>query len=227
MVREILFVSILTIYPLSLQILARRRPKPISPRQRHLRSSGEQLLILLILFLLEPDSWHRLDFNRVGRGMVINQDILSGLVPLFTVSPVIALLPFGRLKSQIDSTTEVFGYPVKYLPASYGAFPLFVLDLIIGVVFEELLCRQLLFYGYYHLFGIRGDWLLLISSLLFAVAHSFRRWWDYLVILLIGLILGKIFQSYGTIILPMVLHFCSNSIVIILAYKRLARGPGR
>lgn len=228
MFREVLFVSILTLYPVVLLIFSRRpSPKQLRPATTHWRRSAEQVTIILLLLLLQPNCLHRLDFDRIGRGIVLRPDILSGLISFFVVGPLMALLPFGRLKTQIDSSTEVFGYPAKDLPVSYAAFPMFVLDLIIGVIFEELLCRQFLFYGYYHVFGIRGDWLLVISSLLFAVGHSYKRRRDYLVILLTGLLLGKIFQTYGTIVLPMVLHFCSNTTLIILAYKRIARNPIR
>jgi membrane protease YdiL (CAAX protease family) len=182
-------------------------------------------LILIILFLLQPDSWHRLDFDRIGRGMSISQEVLSALVTAFIVPPVMALLPFGRLKSAVDNanSTYVYGYPADNLPEKYGELPLFVLTMAIGVIFEELCFRQFVFYSFHGVFGIRGDWLLIPSCLLFTIGHSYPKWRDYFSAVFFGLILGKLFQSYGTILVPAALHFISNTALIILAYKRIAR----
>lgn len=224
MIRDILFVSILTLYPISLQIKSQLFPdKPEKPSHKYIKQSVEQLLLIIILLLLQPDSWHRLDFERVGRGIPLGQDILSGLATLFIVAPVAAFFPVRRVVSELNNPTYVMGYPVKYLPEKYGTLPLFVFHMAIGVIFEELLCRQFAFYGFYHVFGIRGDWLLLLSSLLFTVGHTYPRRRDYLFVLLTGLLLGKLFQSYGTIVLPMVLHFCLNSTMIVLVCKRIAK----
>ncbi|HWB92794.1 MAG TPA: CPBP family intramembrane glutamic endopeptidase [Puia sp.] len=226
MVKGLLFISILTLYPIAIQITSRLlHPKPSRFPRPYLQQSAEQLLIILVLLLLEPDSWHRLDFDRIGRGISFSQDIVSTLVVIFILPPVMALLRFGRLGSAVDNanSTYIYGYPAESLPEKYRELPLFVLTMAVGVIFEELCFRQFVFHGFYAVFGIRGDWLLIPSCLLFTIGHSYPKWQDYFSAVFFGLILGKLFQSYGTILVPMLLHFISNTALIILAYRRIAK----
>ncbi len=226
MVKATLFISILTLYPIAIQITSRLlHPKPSRFPRPYLQQSTEQLLIIFVLLLLEPDSWHRLDFDRIGRGISFSQDIVSTLVVIFIIPPVMALVPFGRLKSAVDNanSTYVYGYPAERLPEKYGELPLFALNMAIGVIFEELCFRQFVFHGFYTVVGIRGDWLLIPSCLLFTIAHSYPKWQDYFGAVFFGLILGKLFQSYGTILVPVILHFISNTAMIVVAYKRIAK----
>ncbi len=178
------------------------------------------LFIIGLLLLLKSDILKRIDFTLLGKGLVIPQDILSGILPIFFIPLLVSI--FQRQKSEVvESDQEVMGFPVRFLPKNYLELCVFTIYIFIGVIFEELLCRQILFRSLYVVFGLKGDYILLAASGLFALAHFYQGIKGVISAFLGGLILGKLFQVNGSIVYPIVFHLVFNLALCVMAYKRL------
>jgi len=124
-------------------------------------------------------------------------------------------------RKDTNNETEIYGYPVSLLPNSRNEFLLFTLYIIGGVVFEELICRQFMFYSFNQVLNLKGDSILILSTVLFSLGHIYQGWKGVISSLVVGLLLGKIFQLSGSLIMPIFLHLVLNSSICILAFKRL------
>jgi membrane protease YdiL (CAAX protease family) len=92
--------------------------------------------------------------------------------------------------------------------------------ILVGVLFEELIARLLMFHALHATLHLDGDALVVVSALFFAVGHFYQGWKGVLSNLILGLILGKIFLLKGHLIYPMVLHLALNLTFVVLAFRR-------
>ena len=223
MLKGVLFVSVLTLYPIAIRISSAIPGKKLTARKSYIRQIIEQLILLSFFFVLAPESFGKLNFDRLGRGIVVDPGIFSGFTALFYVPVIMAFLGIGRFNAKSAESSQLFGYPQETLPDTFRVFLLFALNIVIGVIFEELFFRQLVFYTFNHVFLLRGDWLLLISCALFTIVHSYTKPLEIVFIVIVGAVLGKTFQQSGTILFPIGLHLCLSSTLILLAYKRIKK----
>lgn len=177
--------------------------------------------ILVLLFFLNSDLYSSTNFTVFGKGVLIPEDIITGLFAAFIVPLIFALLPDKISDKDFTSRIEKFGFPTKFLPEDLKELALFTVYIFTGVIFEELLARKFIFYSLNKTFNITGDWLLIISTIFFSVGHLYQGWKGILSSTLFGLLLGKIYQMEGSIVYPIILHLIFNSTIIALAYKRI------
>lgn len=99
---------------------------------------------------------------------------------------------------------------------------IFVLLAMVPVVLlEELLFRSLLIGGFRAVLPLP---LLLIGwSLLFGLLHSPQGRWGMIGAGLAGVLLGNLFLASGTLLLPLVAHYVTNSLQVIYAMRLDAR----
>ena len=223
MIKAYLLVALLVYFTIVARVYGRKSlDKPVPDISRlYLKGMGNRFVMLFLLWLIEPMAFAKLNFNVLGKGGEIDQTLFPGLAVIF-ISPLLYL----KFKPSIYAPTNekvprIWGYAVKWFPNTRKELSIFALYILTAVIFEELLFRQVAFYAFHTAFNLGGDWLLLPSSILFTLAHTYKKPKELLYILLIGLMLGKAFQYSGTILCPIALHLCMNLTLIILAAKRL------
>lgn len=222
MIADYILITILVLYPIALKVLGKGPSRIYKPKKViYTRKILESLAFLLLVFLLDPTTYNKVDFTKVGKGIVIDIGIFTGLMTIF-IMPLISIFILKKNYARtIGNSTEIFGCPIEIVPANYRELSLFTLCLIIGVIFEELFFRQFTFYAFYKTLGIKGDISLLISSVLFTIGHHYKKFSDLLGVFITGLLLGKAFQLTGSILVPIIYHFFLNSTVLVLAWKRI------
>ncbi len=199
----------------------------ISPRVFYRRSVLIQSLALIVLLLLLGPAFAPIDMDRIGRGFTLPEGSIWGIFAAFGTPLFLALL-FRRLFEQSHrpyddrpGDSRLLGFPVALLPRSYRQFFLFVLFIAVGVVFEEILFRQVLFYLLFHVTGLGGDLLVVVSAVLFALGHSYQGIRGVVTSFIGGLLLGKVFLETGNLMIPVVMHGMLNATIWVLAYRRL------
>lgn len=214
----------LVFYPLVAAIIGTKQ-KEKKPKQKnlfYLKDVIFPIIFLMTIYLLVPAFFNKPDFDKIGRGILIDRDLIRDISLIFFIPFLLSLTPWNiYYPKNISEAKELFGYPVSLLPNNTKEFFFFNIYIITGVIFEELFCRQFLFFAFYETLNFKGDVLLIISSALFAVGHIYQGWKGVLTSLLLGLIYGKIFQISGTIFYPIVLHLCLNLTVSVLGFKRI------
>lgn len=180
------------------------------------------IIILTAIYLVRPHMLANLNFNKIGRGILVPDDIISAILPIFFIPFILSMLPWNNFYSRNSlNDKELFGYPVSLLPDNMHQYLLFGLYVVVGVLFEEFICRQLMFYSFNYILGLTGDFLLIFTSFLFAIGHLYQRWKGMLSAFIGALILGKIFQMKGNIMYPIVLHLFFNLTILVFAFKRI------
>lgn len=180
------------------------------------------IIFLLLFFILNPGIYKSLNFEKIGKGINISRDTLAAIMSVFLVPFILAFTPWNNFyPKDILSAKDIYGYPISLLPDNRSQLLLFNFYIIAGVVFEEMICRQFMFYSFNETLGLKGDILVISSSLLFAVGHFYQGWKGVIVTFLMGLVLGKIFLIKENILYPIGLHLISNLTISVLAYKRI------
>lgn len=202
-----------------------RRKKAKQPASRfrfYFKDIIASLILLTIFFALKPIIYYPIDFSTIDKGITISDDVLSAILPIFFVPFVLSFTPRNNnYPKDIMTAKELFGYPISYLPNTTREYILFLFYIIVGVFFEELICRQFMFYSLNATLHLNGDILVIVSALLFAVGHLYQGWKGVLSNFFLGLIFGKIFLMKGTLAYPIVLHLFLNLTIVVLAFRRL------
>lgn len=195
---------------------------PTSKFRFYLKDIIGSIILLLVFFVLKPSIYYPLDFLNIEKGIIIGEEIISAILPIFLVPFVLSFTPWNNnYPKDITAAKELFGFPISYLPNNTSQYLLFVSYIIVGVFFEELICRQFMFYSLNTTVGLSGDILVIVSALLFAIGHIYQGWKGILSNFVVGLILGKIFLLKGTLTYPIVLHLFLNLTVAVLAFRRM------
>jgi membrane protease YdiL (CAAX protease family) len=92
-----------------------------------------------------------------------------------------------------------------------------LLVMVSVVLVEEMLFRSLLIGGLAPVAPV--PWLVLASGLIFGALHSPQGRWGMLATALAGIGLGWALVETGSLILPLVAHYVTNSAQIVLAYR--------
>ncbi|HYM95483.1 MAG TPA: CPBP family intramembrane glutamic endopeptidase [Chitinophagaceae bacterium] len=196
--------------------------KVVSRKAFYLKDIISILLFLIIILLIKPSAFEKIDFQKIGKGFTISKEIVSGIMPVFFVPFFLSFFKNNNIyPKNILDTKEFFGIPIDKFPNSMSEWWLFGLYILLGVVFEELICRQFMFYSLNEVLGLKGDSLLLISSFFFAIGHLYQGVKGILTALILGLILGKLFQIQENILYPILLHLFLNITVLPFAIRRI------
>ncbi|MEZ4684453.1 MAG: CPBP family intramembrane glutamic endopeptidase, partial [Caldilineaceae bacterium] len=85
------------------------------------------------------------------------------------------------------------------------------------VLLEELLFRSLLIGGFQAVIPLP---LLLVGwSIIFGLLHSPQGWWGMVGAGLAGLLFGMLFVKQGSLVLPLVAHYVTNSLQVVQAMR--------
>lgn len=223
MIIEILILVILIGYPLLLWIFGKKASeKKIDVSRFYLKDILLSLFTLLLFFIIDPKIYDKLDFEKIGKGMVITSNIFFGVTSIFFIPFFLAFIPKNNLHPKDASQAkEIFGFPVNLMPGNSRELLLFTVYIVTGVFFEELFCRQFIFYALNTTLHLHGDIILLVSSALFAIGHQSKKIKEFILFFILGLILGKAFQYTGNLFYPIVLHLFLNLTIVVLAFRRM------
>ncbi|WP_197276042.1 CPBP family intramembrane glutamic endopeptidase [Mangrovimonas sp. TPBH4] len=163
-----------------------------------------------------------MDFEAIGKGILIDKSIFISMISVFTVPFIISFLPWNNsVPKDMVNVKELMGAPIEKLPSSIKELWLFFGFIVVGVVFEELICRQFLFFAINKTLGLGGDLLVIVTAILFSIGHWYQGWKGVLGTLVLGLVFGKALLVTENIMVPIILHFLNNLTVVHLSYKRI------
>lgn len=220
MIANFIILFFLISYPIFIAAVSKRKSN--RNNKNHISIYSKEILSSLIIltgvYFLNPSIYERLDFKIIGKGIIISEEWISIFFPVFFIP---FFLSFASRNNYKNSGSDLLGYPTYLLPNNKKEHLLFTIYIIAGVIFEELLCRQFMFYSFSEILQLRGDTILLISSSLFALGHFYQGWKGILIAFIFSLIWGKTFQIKENIFYPIILHLFLNLTVVVLAFKRL------
>lgn len=182
-----------------------------------------ELLILGVFALMVPEVLAALDFAGMDRGILIREDILVGLMTVFGLPLVMSLTPWdsGYPRGEAAGAKEIFGFPTRYFPGGIKEFMVFGLFIITGVIFEELVSRHFAFHLLSGVLGVEGDWLVMLTAVMFALGHVYQGFGAVLTHFVLGMILGKVYMHFGDLRYPVVLHLLLNLTILVYALRRM------
>ncbi len=215
---------ILLLFPIysTFRGLKAKRSTPKSRLKFYSRGILVCIFLLVLLFVLNPGFRAPLDFSSIGKGISINDSIITGLIVVFIMPFIHSFKRKNQLyPNDIANAKEIFGFPAQYFPDNHSEWCLFTLYIVVGVVFEELFCRMFMFHSMNRVLHLRGDLLLIISSMFFSIGHLYQGWKGILGSFAAGLVLGKIYMLTETIFYPIILHLFVNLTVVVLAFRRI------
>lgn len=197
---------------------------PTNKFRNYLKEIFSIVVLVAILSMFNLDLWAEPDFDTMGRGLMFEGIGIVGIsVTLYSLllSCTKWTPYYPKDKKMVPLMTDLFGIPVAKLPDTMRTFWVFTGTIILAVILEEILFRLFLFNALFHLFGIGGDVLVLISSLLFALLHSNYNWKGMLQMFIFGNFLGKVYLIEGSLMYPIVIHLIHNLVVCVLAFRRI------
>jgi uncharacterized protein len=186
------------------------------------RTLVQDLLILMVLFALRPGLFLLWQKPEYGVGWVFSDQVYFIIFVGFTTQLVLNFTPFTQLyPKEIKEAKNLMGLPTALLPGNGKEWGFFAFFLIFGVLFEEILCRYVLFKVLHSLWGWEGDLLVVITALLFSLPHSYQGPKGLLSSFVMGVVLGKMYLHYGTLWAPLLLHYSINLGILPLAMRRI------
>lgn len=218
-----LLIVFLIFYPVLVAIKSKTQKKLLNKISFYSKNIIFPIILLLVLYLVAPYLYTNLNFNRIGRGIILPDEIISALFPIFFMPLIFSLITWSDYSKKVSNDKELFGYPIDFLPNNFKEYFFFSIYVIVGVLFEELICRQFMFFSFSETLHVRGDFLLIFTTFLFSIGHLYQGWKGILSAFIGGLFLGKIFQMSGKIFYPIVLHLFFNLTILVLAFKRLKK----
>jgi len=222
MVRDVIAAASLLLLIIATKIKKTPPERPQRPLiKKYVYWVLEKWMFVLVFFLLDPEAFHQIDFNVVGRGVALDLSDFAALIGGLIVSIVSGLISPQRYFRRKKTEEELYSVFAKKMPNTSGEFAVFVGTVIALVVSEELLFRQFLFSSFYHAFHLQGDLLLLVSAVLFTVAHNYKKILPISMIFVTGLIFGKSFQVSGGLLYPIILHLLINAHLVVKAIHRM------
>lgn len=199
--------------------------KVVNKRKYYLNSIAFNLFLLLLgsILILLVNANITFPFDK---GYDV-PEWLSSMAKYFFVFPLIfSLTPLdAQYFKDLNSDKHLFGCPIALIPNNKTDFLYFTTDIVLAVLTEELICRYLAFYALHKLFGINGDYLVLISAALFSFGHLYQGFKGLIATLIYGIILGKTYLLTYDIYNPIFLHLTLNLTVCVLAFKRMVKRP--
>lgn len=179
--------------------------------------------LLLIVFSLDNTIFLKPNFTVLQKGVPISDDIIFYGI-LFATAPVLAKLLPLKQKNNGSRNVEVADITdTDMLPSTYKEFSPFLVFGVVTVVFEEFFFRQFAFTTIYKVTGLSGDYLVVLSSIFFTVAHTSKKMLHLLLIFVFSVLMGKVFQHYETILYPILIHLCLNAAESIEVFSRIKK----
>lgn len=167
-------------------------------------------LLLAVIFGLKPWSSIVLDASTLGQAV-------AATVPLAVLVLLMVRLPWPWVEALDRLARDL----ANTLFARSGPTAVLLVSLMAGIG-EELLFRGVMQEGLERLLGPTAA--LLLASLLFGLAHAVTKAY-FLVATLIGIYLGWLYLATGNLLVPILVHFLYDWIVLS-RYLRLGRDTG-
>jgi membrane protease YdiL (CAAX protease family) len=204
-----------------------KKDKQKNLKRGFLLSSFSYSVFLLIVFLIAPHLYARPDMALIGKGVLISEDLESLAVTVCLTPLILAIFPlqklFGVKKDIGEEEGELFGEKMDELPAKYKEFYPYLLFMVVAVVFEELVFRQFMFISFNRVLHLRGDVLVIITTILFMAAHDYKKPMQIIAILFAGLLLGKLYLHTETVLYPIGVHLLMNIPQAVLVFKHIRK----
>jgi membrane protease YdiL (CAAX protease family) len=156
------------------------------------------------------------NINWIKATKLLNKITIKQIVLLIVIA-LASLFLFSPLINMIDHLVSLTGYSASSeLPInlkSVGGFFVGVIALaVLPAIFEEFIFRGMLYQGLQKKMGVKGA--IILSALLFALMHTSIQQTAYQIIL--GAMFAYAFYLTGSLLAPIILHFCNNFIVLLL-----------
>jgi membrane protease YdiL (CAAX protease family) len=224
MVRDVLVVILLLAWPVAGAIGGRRGfKKPAGSLSRYYLMDICFALFLLLLFFIVDAGRFLQQPAFPNKGIDLSEVLPSVAAVMFTLPIVLAVTPWSRhYPDDVQKAAHLFGYPVVLLPTKAGEHMLFILSLLFGVVVEELIFRQCMFLTIFRIWpAFPPDAVVVVGAVLFSLLHWYQGWKGMVSAFCVGIVLGKVFLMYETLLYPIVLHLLLNGTVVVLHLRRL------
>jgi membrane protease YdiL (CAAX protease family) len=218
-----IILCILVTLSISAAIQGRRKKANISNHKIrfYLSDIGFSIAVVALLFALKPSNFSPLAFYASDKGIFVSDELMIIFFTTFTTPFFLAFTPWSNLyPKDIAAAKELFGFPTALLPNNRNEYVFFFFFILVGVLFEELFARLLMFHALNATFHLQGDALVVVAALFFAVGHWYQGLRGVLSNLIVGLVLGKIFLIKEDLIYPIALHMGLNLTIVVLAFRR-------
>lgn len=184
------------------------------------------LIGLCIIYLLVPKAFwfapHELWAPKSWLLFEKDWEVLSTVIPVFAVHLIMSFTRWAPYKTKdLKTRSEIMGFPVTMLPDDMKSMRTFAFDIVTAVVFEELVFRLVLFYLLFTTLGMTGWWLIVVSSLIFSMGHSYQGIKGLVGSFIIGVLLAISYIITESIWTPIILHLLNNSTLLVYGVKRI------
>ena len=162
------------------------------------------IFLVLMLSILSSYTNFTTNFGAIGKGVEIyTTEMILVLVIISSVIFIILPIVTEKLKINLPQPADFS----DLLPNTNQEL-LWFFVLVVSVAFgEELIFREFYFELLNDQFGLTGDTLLVTTSVIFGLAHSYQGVAGIISTFIMGLVLGKIFQTTESLMIPIILHF--------------------
>lgn len=132
-------------------------------------------------------------------GMMLITEFISSLIP--TEGAV-----FGELYQYYTQMIETL---------SQDVFSMVLMVVIMAPIFEEIVFRGIIMKGLIHS-GRSSEVSVWVSAILFGLVHA--NPWQLVGGILLGFVLGKVYQHTQSLLMPIILHMFNNLVSVLLLY---------
>ena len=162
------------------------------------------IFLVLMLSILSSYTNFTTNFGAIGKGVEIyTTEMILLLVVIISVIFIILPIVTEKLKINLPQPANFS----DLLPNTNQEL-LWFFVLVVSVAFgEELIFREFYFELLNDQFGLTGDTLLVTTAVIFGLAHSYQGVAGIIATFIMGLVLGKIFQTTESLMIPIILHF--------------------
>lgn len=162
------------------------------------------VFLIVVLSLISEHTNFYTDFSKIGKGAeVFETDMISGMITAIVV--VLLVLPIIIEKRKVEMPQA--GDFAALLPKTNQELVWFFFVVISVAIGEELIFREFYFELLNQNFGLTGDALLIVTAVIFGIVHSYQGLIGVVATFILGLALGKIFQTTESLLVPIILHF--------------------
>ncbi len=195
------------------------------------KDMGIQLVVLGILIALVPSTMWFTPFELWSPSSYFifdEEHILSIAIPVCSINLILSFTNIVYKNSDLLEKDSIMALPVSMLPSTQKGLLTFTAFILLSVVFEEVVFRQILFGLLYNTMGLHGWSLIVGSTAIFALGHLYQGVARGLIGSgLMGVLLASVFLIKESLWWPIALHAANNSAVVVYAARRLYASKNR
>jgi len=162
-------------------------------------------LLLLIGILIIPIYiiWGIRDYRLIKK----NRSYLITSYQYTIAFNVFLIVVLSLISEHTNFYTDFSKIGKALLPKTNQELVWFFFVVISVAIGEELIFREFYFELLNQNFGLTGDALLIVTAVIFGIVHSYQGLIGVVATFILGLALGKIFQTTESLLVPIILHF--------------------